>query len=425
MSQDDMETAFQAAIDKGTLNGVLVCASDAAGNFVYEKTLGRRTLLSGEKRPHRRDDVLFLASATKLLTTIAALQCVEDGTLSLTGDLAAVAPDLVAKQVLKGFDDDGETPILEPQARNVTLEMLLTHSSGLTYHFLDPNVARWRAKFAPQAQAQAQAETKAETKTKTGDERKMTVEQLFCYPLSFQPGSSWMYGPGLDWAGRLIERATGRTLGEHLHARVFAPLGIADAQFHPVTRPDLRARLVDLNSADPDALGRAVLGGGGDVNRTTRGDFGGQGLFMTAPDYLAVLKSLLAKDGKILKPETVNDMFRDHLSPESSTKLGEALLGPGGPFFRVGTDAGARAGHGLGGLLTLQDVEGWYGERTLTWGGGMTFTWFIDRENDLCGLGALQASLPVDVPAVEALKQTFRRDIYRKCSAWQEQQQKS
>lgn len=413
MAEGEIETGFQAAIDAGKINGAIICATDAEGCFVYENTLGERTLLSGEKRPHQLDDMLFIASATKLLTTVAALQCIEDGQLSLTGDLSSVAPELAAKQVITGFSEDGETPQLEPQAHPITLEMLLTHSSGLSYYFLDPIIARWRQKFRPPPQ-------------NPDENGKMPVERLFSHPLSFQPGAGWMYGPGLDWAGRIVERVTGKTLGECMHERIFGPLGIVDAQFYPVTREDLRARLVDLNPNDPDALGRAVLGGdgggGGHMNKYTKGDFGGHGLFMTASDYVKVLRSLLANDGKILKPATVDDMFEHHLSPEAMVGYRAALASPMGVFFRVGTAPDSETSHGLGGLLTLQDVDGWYGERTLTWGGGLTFTWFVDRKNDLCGVGAIQASLPVDVEAVDALKQTFRHDVYRKRAAWKKEQ---
>lgn len=406
---DSIETRFQAAIAAGTINGAVVCATDAEGGFVYDAALGERTLLSGERRPQRLDDVLFLASATKLLTTVAALQCVEDGLLTLDGDLAAVAPDLAAKQVLVAGSsgDGGETPRLEPPARPVTLEMLLTHSSGASYDFVDPRVARWRERFAP---------------AREGARR--PVEEAFGGPLGFQPGAGWMYGPGLDWAGRVVERVTGRTLGERMRERIFEPLGI-DGQFYPVTREDLRARLVDLNPHDPEALGRAVLGGsvGDHMNAGGRGDFGGHGLFMPGADYVKVLRSLLAGDGKLLRPATVDGMFQPRLGPEAAAGHRAALAGPWGGFFRVGTDPGMAVGHGLGGLLTLEDVPGWYGERTLTWGGGLTLAWFIDRSNGLCGVGAIQAALPVDVDAVEALKQTFRRDVYRKYAAWKEQQQ--
>lgn len=403
---DDIETKFQASIDAGRVNGAIICATDAAGRFVYEKALGSRTLLSGENIPQQLDDVIFLASATKLITTIAALQCVEDGLLTLTGDVSSVAPELAAKQVITGFSDDGETPILEPAARPITLEMLLTHSAGTSYDFLVPRIAKWNQKFNPLEEG-----------------KRRPVEESFRYPLGFQPGSSWMYGTGPDWAGRLVERVTGRTLGEHVQQRICDPLGLNSAQFYPVTREDLRARLVDLNPDDPEALGRAAFGGGGDSNKRTRGDFGGHGLFMPTTDYVKVLHSLLANDGKLLKTATVDNMFEHHLSPEATAGHHAALAGPMGVFFRVGIDAKTKVGHGLGGVLLLEDVDGWYGERTLTWGGGLTIAWFIDRKNDLCGIGAVQAKLPVDREEVELLKQTFRLDIYRKHAEWKKQQQ--
>ncbi|OAQ69788.1 transesterase (LovD) [Pochonia chlamydosporia 170] len=401
----DIETSFEAAIASGKINGAVICATDAGGNFVYNKALGERTLLSGEKRPQQLDDVLFLASATKLIASIASLQCVEDGLLTLDGDLSTIAPELGAKQVLKGFSEDDETPILEPAERPITLEMLLTHSAGTAYDFLAPPIGKWREKFSPP----------------TFDQQK-TVEDLFVYPLAHQPGAGWMYGPGLDWAGRIVERVTGRTLGEHVLERILAPLGSKDAQFYPVTREDLRTRLVDLNPDDTEAVGLAVLGGRGDMNLRGKGDFGGHGLFMPAIDYAKVLQSLLANDGKLLKPETVDNMFQDHLAPEATPGHQAALAGPGGIFFRIGVDADTKMGYGLGGLLTLEDVDGWFGSHTLSWGGGMTLTWFIDRKNDLCGVVAVQAALPLDMPLVTELKQVFRKDIYRKYAAWKEEQ---
>lgn len=405
---EDIETSFQAAIDAGKIKGAIICVSDTDGRFTYDKTIGERTLLSGEKKPHQLDDVLFLASATKLITTIAALQCVEDGLMALDGDLSYIAPELTSKEILVGFSEDGGTPLLEPAARPPTLRMLLTHSAGVNYHFLDPKTTRWREKFVSAPE----------------DERR-TVEELFCYPLGYQPGAGWLYGPGLDWAGRLVERVTGGTLREHIQKRIFDPLGIIDGQFYPVTRENLRARLVDLNPEDPDALGRAVLGGGGDMNKRTKGDFGGHGLFMTGEDYVRVLRSLLANDGKILKPTLADDMFQHNLSSEATVAHQAALASPMGHFFRIGISPETRVGHGLGGLLTLEDVDGWYGERTLTWGGGLTLTWFIDRKNGLCGVGAVQAAMPTDIERVTALKQVFRRDAYRKFDMWKKQQQTS
>ncbi|KAL2022590.1 hypothetical protein VTK56DRAFT_4934 [Thermocarpiscus australiensis] len=412
MADETIEPAFQAAIASGKINGAVICATDADGAFVYDRALGERTLLSGEKRPQRLDDMLYLASATKLIATVAALQCVEDGLLALDdGDrLAAVAPELASKQVLTSDGaDDG--PRLEPAARPITLEMLLTHTSGAGYDFFVPRLAEWRRKNEPPLEEGA----------------RRPVEEAFSYPLAFQPGTGWLYGPGLDWAGRIVERVTGGTLGDHIRRRICGPLGIEpdDVQFYPVKGDSVRARLVDLNPDDPECLGRAVMGGSGDMNKRSQGDFGGHGLFMTGADYVKVLRSLLVNDGKLLRPETVENMFRNHIGPEAEAGFRAALEGPNGVFFRVGTDPGMRVGHGLGGLLTLEDVEGWYGEGTLTWGGGLTFAWFIDPKNGLCSLCAIQASLPVDVAVVSDLKQTFRHDIYRKHAAWKKERQQT
>jgi CubicO group peptidase (beta-lactamase class C family) len=399
---ETIESAHEAAIAAGKITGGIICATNTTGSFTYKTAIGTRTTLSGTTLPLQTSDICFLASATKFLTSVAALQCVEDGLLSLTGDLSKHAPELADKKVLVGFHDETGEPILQDPVRPITLEMLLTHSSGLVYHFTDANIARWREEFVPDRETQ----------------HGLAVEDLFNYPLAFHPGDSWMYGPGLDWAGRIIERVTGMSLLERMQARMFDPLGISDAQFYPVTRADLRANLIDLNPDDPQALGRAVLGGGGEMNLRTQGDFGGHGLFTSAESFLKVLQSILADDGRLLKSGTVDEIFTDHLSPSAAAGHQAAVKSPMGAFFRVGVDPGTKMGYGLGGLLTLESVPGWYGERTLTWGGGMTLAWFIDRVNGLCGVGAVQAKLPFDAGVAGDLKQVFRKDVYRKYDAW-------
>lgn len=406
MTDTSIEFAVQSAIDAGKINGAILCATDKEG-FTYEATLGQRTLLSGDKKPHQPDDVLYVASATKLIATIAVLQCIEDGLLSLDGDLSTVAPELGERQVLTGFTDD-DKPVLVPQERPITLRMLLTHASGQTYPFLDPLVGRWRTQFP----------------SKATPENPLPVEDFFDQPLGFQPGTGWMYGPGLDWAGRIVERVTGKTLGGFMRERIFDPLGIKDGKFFPATQDEgIRARLVDLTPDDPEAVGRAVLGGGGDMSTRGKGDFGGHGLYMTAPGYLAVLRSLLLNDGKLLRPETVTDGIfgENHLTPESMADLTNKLAGPAGIFFRVGTAAGAAATFGLGGLLTLENDQGWYGHGTLSWGGGLTFAWFLDRKNGICGVGGLTSKVPVDMEAVADLKQVFRKGVYKKRDEWKRQ----
>ncbi|KAJ5628821.1 transesterase [Penicillium lividum] len=82
----NIETSFHAAIDAKRIHGVVICATNSESSFEFKESFGTRTLLSGEKRPQALDDVLFLASATKILTTIAVLKCTDQGLLSLDGD---------------------------------------------------------------------------------------------------------------------------------------------------------------------------------------------------------------------------------------------------------------------------------------------------------------------------------------------------
>lgn len=393
----DIESAYQTAIDAGQITGAVICATNTTGEFMYENPIGKRILLSGEERQLQVDDILFLASATKLTAAIAALRCVDDGLLTLDGDLSQIAPELSAKQVLTGWSEGGETPIYDIAMRPITLRMLLSHSAGLNYHFLDPKITEWRKKTKPE-------------QAPIG----LNVENMFIDPLAYQPGTGWYYGGGLDWAGRIVERVTGLTLLQFMQKNMFDPLNINDAQFYPVTREDLRSRLVDLNPTDPTALGLAVTAGSGEQNRRSNGDFGGHGLFMSGASFVKILHSLLANDGRLLKPATADLMFQHQLNDQATEELQKAFAGPIGPNFRVGIDGSTKLGFGLSGVLTLEDIPGWYGEKTLSWGGGLTLTWFIDRKNDLCGVGAIQATLPLDFGKVDELKNIFRHDIYRK-----------
>ncbi|KAJ4165071.1 hypothetical protein LMH87_006718 [Akanthomyces muscarius] len=151
MSQE-IDARCNKVIQAGLVHGAVFCATNAAGDFTYTSALGERTLLSGEKATQRADDILCLAAATGLVTTIAVLQCVEDGTLSLTDDILDIAPELRDKQVITGHSKfaDGQKPTMEPLRGPTTLQMLLTHSSGVVFDVLNEHVDRWRRTFAPQ-----------------------------------------------------------------------------------------------------------------------------------------------------------------------------------------------------------------------------------------------------------------------------------
>ena len=85
---------------------------------------------------------MWIASCTKLLTSLAALQCVERGLLTKDGDISQAHPDLAPlgkMKVLQGFNDDG-SPNLVDNTKPITLTHLLSHSSGLAYAGFDPEI---------------------------------------------------------------------------------------------------------------------------------------------------------------------------------------------------------------------------------------------------------------------------------------------
>lgn len=401
----DIDTAFNAAIASGTIHGAVLCASNAAGDATYTRVFGSRTLLSGETVPRRPDDVLSLASATKLLTTIAALQCVEDGLLTLDGDVGALLPELAAKRVLTGYDEDGEA-VYEAARGPITLAMLLTHSAGTSYPPSDANLSRWHGEnhgFRP------------------GNEGRLRVEEAYAHPLGYQPGTGWMYGFGVDWAGRAVERATGVDLVTFLRSRVLGPLGMKgeELEFWPVKEEGAKKRQVDRNPGDVDATGIAVMGAEAAAGqRYLRGAFGGHAGSMTAEGYLAVLRALVRNDGELLKKSTVGGMMRDRLGEEAGEVFRGVAAGEGGVLMRGGMDGERRVGFGFGGVVALdepgEDEGTWRcGKGTMAWGGGYTLAWFVDWEKGICGVGAVDGVVPTDLEAVNGLKGVFRRGVYK------------
>lgn len=90
------------------------------------------------------DTTFWIASCTKLITSIAALQCVERGQLNLDDDVSPILHELTAPDILGGFDEQTGEPILRRAQKHTTLRQLLTHSSGSVNDLFSPDIKRWR-----------------------------------------------------------------------------------------------------------------------------------------------------------------------------------------------------------------------------------------------------------------------------------------
>src|SRR4051794_22102714 len=173
-----------------------------ANKTLYAGAFGKRDA-SGS--PVRVDSLFQIASMTKAVTTVAALQLVEQGKVSLAEPVATHLPELANLEVLEGFDAVGK-PSLRPARIPVTLHQLLTHTSGFCYDIWDSEMFRYTSSKP------------ANAPPKSG-------------PLMFEPGVRWQYGQGLDWAGRLVEKLSGASLEDYFQQKIFRPLGMEDTSY--------------------------------------------------------------------------------------------------------------------------------------------------------------------------------------------------
>src|SRR5688572_27752507 len=134
-----MDDALEQAVTSGSVPGVVAMAADDTG-VIYEGAFGSRE--AGADVPMTTDTVFWIASMTKAITSVAAVQQVERGNLSLDAPIGEILPELASPQVLEGFDSAG-APILRPARRPITLRQLLTHTAGFSYHIWSADIARY------------------------------------------------------------------------------------------------------------------------------------------------------------------------------------------------------------------------------------------------------------------------------------------
>lgn len=232
--------------------------------------------------------VYWIASMTKALTSVAAMQLVERGLIDLHAPIGTLLPELRSPQILTGFDAQG-APMLKPAQTPITLAHSLAHTSGFVEGGWNADILRYVA---------------ATGRAAPGSGRRAGLDM----PLLFEPGTDWHYGIGHDWVGLASEAVSGQALDRYFAENLFAPLSMADT-VHGLT-PDQKRRLLPVHRRLPDgglvafdrplpSPDREFLPGGGTM-------------FSTAPDYLAFLGMILA-DGQsnghsVLYPATIAAM---------------------------------------------------------------------------------------------------------------------
>jgi CubicO group peptidase (beta-lactamase class C family) len=289
-----IDAFFQRYVDDGKLPGWQLQVAHH-GEVVHEAITGLADVEAG--RPVATDTLWRIYSMTKPITSVVAMSLWEEGAFELTDEISRFIPSFAHVKVWdKG---SSTTPFLVPAVEPVRMWHLLTHTSGLTYGFVNLHPVDalyrqagfdfgWPKGFDLAAACDAWAEL----------------------PLRFQPGSQWGYGVSTDVLGRVIEVITGKRLDEVVRERVLEPLGMRDTRWW-VEGADTE-RLAALYAAyEGQAVRYDPLGAAATVEPA--GHSGGGGLISTAADYLQFQRMLMTDGGGLLAPRTLDLMTRNHL----------------------------------------------------------------------------------------------------------------
>lgn len=316
----DFEAVITSAIANEEIPGCVLVACNRDGSFKYGKSFGNTSIKAENAKPLALDTVMWVASCTKLMTSISAMQLVERGLVTLDEPVYKYIPELESFTVIKSFDEDGK-PIEEKHTKPITLRLLLSHSSGLVYDAIHPKTMAWVAYHKKQ---------------RTVGSGKLL--ERFSAPLVHEPGEGWSYGPSIDYAGLLIERITGKTLQEYMKENIWTPLGITDTTFFLEKRPDMKNRMAGMTLRSED--GKLKPSEGNEAYQDVDGKemqecMGGHGSFTTAEEYLKVLQGVLTSDEneRLLKKETVELFFSPQLGEASSKALNAVLQDDMVSFF--------------------------------------------------------------------------------------------
>ena len=378
--------AMRSYVDRGTYAGVSTIIA-RRGIVVHAAQYGFRDKEAG--KPMTEDTIFRLYSMTKPVVSTALMMLLEEGRFRLIDPVARYVPPFARVKVL---EPDGS---LSDPRRPMTVRDLLTHTSGLTYHFLsDTKVSDmyadakiWKASV-PLGEA---------------------VDDLARYPLAFQPGARWQYSVGIDVAARVIEVISGQALGDFLKERLFVPLGMVDTAFEvPADRRDRLAAMYGrpdiivppIKFSKAFALWQQGFNQSIDVSATypvdTPATFqrGGHGLFGTARDYLRFAQ-MLANGGEL---DGVRYLSRKTLALMHSNHVPPALLP-----LEVGGFPIPGCGFGLGSRVVSDVAQtgapGSLGE--FGWAGAAKTHYWVDPLEQLVGIFMTQSMSSFDLPEMD------------------------
>ena len=345
---------LRADVERGQIPGAVVVVA-RKGRAAYVQSVGFRDKASGA--PMTPDAIFRIASMTKPLVTVAALSLYEEGRLLLSDPVSKYLPAF--KHLTVGVER-------APAEREMTIQDLMRHTSGLTYGNRGTTEIY---KMYPES-------SNASSLTLTMDE---FIERLSKAPLLYQPGTRWEYSLSTDVLGRVVEIVSGKPLGEFLAERIYRPLKMTDTTF--IVPADKRARIAQALPTHPETGAEYKLA---DPTVPRKFDCGGGCAVSTAGDYARFAQMLLNRgvlDGaRVLAPRTVELMTSDHLGP-----IARGTSYYAGPGYTWGLGVAVREAKGL------SPMAGSAGD--YFWPGAFATYWWADPKEEMVVVSMMQSPL--------------------------------
>ena len=284
--QDNPEKIIKKEISKTKIPAVVMGKISKDGQMQF--------FSKGPSRWDRNDtigekNIFKIASMTKALASVAALQLVEQGKITLDEPLDEYLPEMSSIKILNKNNE-----IIEPK-NSITLRHILTHTAGFGYWFTSTQLSNW-------------------------NELKKNVDWNEKYePRLFESGSDYMYGTNIDWVGRLVEKISEMNLEEYLRKNVTGPLEMNSTWFNvPEELEDLVVSSSIRNNDSGELIKNEYT-----KRKITKSFNAGGGISSSPEDYGKFLVCMLNKgkvDGvEILKEQTFDLMNTPQLDKFKTT----------------------------------------------------------------------------------------------------------
>ena len=338
----NIEKILRADIEKGRIPGAVVAIA-RKGRLAYYEAFGYTDKEAGT--PMTKDAIFAIASMTKPMVGVAIMQMMEETRLQMSDPVSRWFPELGKLPV--GVVKNGVMESV-PARRQMTVQDLLRHTSGLTYGARGSTAMH---KSQPPSSGGAAGQYNAAE----------FIEALAKSHLLYQPGTTWNYGLSIDVLGMILEKEHNQKLGAILNERIWKPLGMVDTHF--LVPSEKVKRYARALKNDPDT-GKPQAST--DLTRPNKFDCGGGCSASTAGDYIRFGQMLLNRgrlgDARILSSRTVDYMTANHLTRDMANYIADADPTKAdyefGLTMAVRTSAGGPTMMGSPGVFTWSGASG-------------------------------------------------------------------